>query len=297
MSTQHFVLRVCIAAFVVGPSVAAAQSKPTEKPVAPGVAAPRGVPTTRVALPTTPPQPGTAGTQGSPPPPPPKYWATASPAQGNSHTRITLTHSLGFPERRVNLNPPPGFGWPGFAYVSNWTATSAVVQLRYMPGVPQYSGTIDVELELNGTNVIHIPFTWVPQLETKEMTLLYTFLDQSTFPNSDTHLTGPGAQQNYNQVTYEFNGLFGGKGDDEIFRNVHLSPGWSVVSARVEAQATSGHANATLVDSRPGSNSPYVKVHWWADPFSSLRYFVYVTVKGPEGGEPCPAPACPHHQP
>jgi len=44
-----------------------------------------------------------------------------------------------------------------------------------------------------------------------------------------------------------------------------------------------GNANASVSDSRIGTNSPYVKVHWWMDTFSSVDYNVSVNIKGPTG--------------
>lgn len=239
--------------------------------------------------------------------PTPPHWATASVLQGNDRTPIVITHNLGWPQRECNFNPPPtgGYGWPGKPYVSSWTATSALVQLRYMPGVPQFNGTIEILPPPGQSEVIRIPFTWMPRYETQVMTLEETYLNSLTntgpslpgspeLPESlkhlvattDSHVSGPGLQLNVSYIQYDFFGLFGDKGDDEFFTQLHLAPNWTVESVEISPRVWLGKGNATIVDSRVGTDSPYVKVHWWADLQSSLTYSIKIKVRGPEGGRP-----------
>ena len=70
----------------------------------------------------------------------------------------------------------------------------------------------------------------------------------------------------------------GFRGDDEYFLNRKLRNGWVVDSIDF------AQGGARLEESRVGTDSPYVKVHWWCDaPWQSTTYTVKIFVKGPKG--------------
>jgi len=96
--------------------------------------------------------------------------------------------------------------------------------------------------------------------------------------------------------------MFGNSKNDEYYRNTTLRNGWVVDSAYlahvdwqlpmvngrltpVEVVGPSGTANANsyIIDSRPGTASPYVKVHWWYDAGNSTGYALRVVIRGPKG--------------
>ncbi|HEX7552372.1 MAG TPA: hypothetical protein VF378_02370, partial [Geothrix sp.] len=92
--------------------------------------------------------------------------------------------------------------------------------------------------------------------------------------------------------------FFGGKGDDEFYRTQRLANGWMVVDARIfdswgnpGARADLGAGEATIAEFRPGTNSPFVKVHWWRDPGALLEYKIQVTVQRPKN-LPCADGKC-----
>ena len=82
---------------------------------------------------------------------------------------------------------------------------------------------------------------------------------------------------------------FGKRGDDEFYLNTNLINGWTVSSAYLDgtkgvlAPDVSGSADTYVSEFRPGTASPYVKVHWWRDGFSSLLYRLNVVIIGPKG--------------
>jgi hypothetical protein len=70
----------------------------------------------------------------------------------------------------------------------------------------------------------------------------------------------------------------GHKDDDEFFLNRKLRNGWVVESIDFNAD------RARLDGSRIGTDSPYLKIHWWCDaPWQMASYTVMITVKGPKG--------------
>jgi hypothetical protein len=134
---------------------------------------------------------------------------------------------------------------------------------------------------------VRIPFTYVPTIETKIIELHSTWLNQSQWPTSDTHLSGPGTQEQVSDtIRYEW-ALLGGKGDDRLFEGVRLDTGWTVVAVSLNANVKSGKAGASIVESRVGTDMPYLKVHWWGELLSKLDYSVRITVQGPEGTAAC----------
>jgi hypothetical protein len=77
--------------------------------------------------------------------------------------------------------------------------------------------------------------------------------------------------------------FFGHKGDDGFYLTKQLKNGWVVDSVNFAITSKGGNSNANLEASRIGTSSPFVQVHWWMDPFSSIAYIVQITIKGPTG--------------
>ena len=84
--------------------------------------------------------------------------------------------------------------------------------------------------------------------------------------------------------------LFGAKDYDEFFQARQLRNGWTVrevVLQPHEVVATTifgAHGAVDVAEWRPGSSSPYVKLHWWVDGLSVLRYRTpAVIIAGPKG--------------
>ena len=224
-----------------------------------------------------------------PPPPPPSVVFSVSPTHGTPGTRVLITYPFGSQTQALlYVDNRPGPLWAAMRVISV-TPTGALAEVPFFAGSPAFDGFLQVNGSCGTTPNCHetrTPFHYEPRIEQKTLTLANTQLDQSAFPQADSHLTGPGAQ-NIGYVQYEFSGLLGGKGDDVFFNNIHLGAGWTVVSASVSPRAWIGHGGANLVEYRPGTDMPYVKVHWWADLLSTLSYSVNVVVQGPAGGRAC----------
>jgi hypothetical protein len=95
---------------------------------------------------------------------------------------------------------------------------------------------------------------------------------------------------------------FGDKGYDEFFMTRQLAPGFSVVSAEVTVinvyvcglgcvrlsgtdPQSAGYAGAYVLETG-GSTRPYLKVHTWQNPLTSLDYTIKVLLRGPRGVQP-----------
>jgi hypothetical protein len=110
--------------------------------------------------------------------------------------------------------------------------------------------------------------------------------------------TGPDTQVNANDLDcsvpsriahFGWNDIWGHKAEDRFYLTTALKNGWIVDSVAVVLQPcddviySCNGVGAYVVDSRVGTNSPYVDVHWWMDAFKGLGYQVVVNVKGPVG--------------
>jgi hypothetical protein len=96
-----------------------------------------------------------------------------------------------------------------------------------------------------------------------------------------------------------FTGAASFAGNDEFIPSKRLQNGWSVVQVELRQPtcAAAGFScalgfrsnGASVVASRPGSDSPYVKVRWWMDRVfpivgsNSLSCNVAITITGPKG--------------
>jgi len=83
--------------------------------------------------------------------------------------------------------------------------------------------------------------------------------------------------------SFGFSAYFGHRDDDELFSTMALKNGWIVDSVIFRVPYAHGNSNAYVTESRIGTNSPYVKVHWWIEAFSSIEYKIAVNIKGPGG--------------
>jgi hypothetical protein len=89
-------------------------------------------------------------------------------------------------------------------------------------------------------------------------------------------------------VHHATTGFSGYKGNDTFYMTKALKNGWRVHSALVQTiefrgGAFPGSSNAYLTESRVGSNSPFISVRTWQEPFTSLYYTIQVTIIGPKG--------------
>ncbi len=104
----------------------------------------------------------------------------------------------------------------------------------------------------------------------------YVFTKKS---NPDSFSLVPSAAAGFFLNGYHYAGwLLGHSGDDLYFLNRKLRNGWVVESIDFTQE------NARLVESRIGTDSPYMKIHWWCDaPLKTATYTVKIYVRGPKG--------------
>lgn len=84
--------------------------------------------------------------------------------------------------------------------------------------------------------------------------------------------------------------VWGGKRDEIFLRDVQLKNNWVVKDILFQTYIYSPlpvpnpiKAEATIVESRIGSSSLYLKVHWWDEPNWALAYLFTYLIEGPKG--------------
>ena len=215
--------------------------------------------------------------------------AGSNPPQTVAKPTITsLSVSEGQPGDPVLINGS-GFGSspgevhfivnPGMdlkASADYWSDAQVVATVPSAEKILSYGGYVYVQRGTDKSGVVSFKFNPALQLMTLGITA-----DKRIKSPYDT--TGIGAFCGC--IAHEGAGdLFGHKDDDEFFSNTTLKNGWVVDSVNFGIHGSIfGNANASVSDSRIGTNSPYVKVHWWMDTFSSVDYNVSVNIKGPTG--------------
>jgi len=73
---------------------------------------------------------------------------------------------------------------------------------------------------------------------------------------------------------------------ETYFEDKELENTWVVDSSSLEVHGTGGHGANILERPVPGSRSPKIKIEYWADGFSSVRFSACIAVKGPKGLRP-----------
>jgi hypothetical protein len=169
-----------------------------------------------------------------------------------------------------------------------WTDTSVLVRVPDATGIPApYKGQLSLERS-GGPQASSASFEFLPMTETR---ILAPQLGQFAIDNPgevSTNVCHPGCAYGFDIGLL----FFGHRGSDSYFRNVTLKNGWTVAMVTlVHANGqrfdsgvwTENSADASLVESHAGTSSPYVKVGWWHDAFSSVAYWPRIVIQGPKG--------------
>jgi len=77
--------------------------------------------------------------------------------------------------------------------------------------------------------------------------------------------------------------FIGKKNNDEFFLSKTVKNGWIVDSTDVRPTYIYGTSGAYNWGDRVGTNSPYINVRWWHNPFSVIGYTFTITIVGPKG--------------
>jgi hypothetical protein len=182
-------------------------------------------------------------------------------------------------------------GFSGFGSSGCFNCGFAEVQVPAITGVAQaYDG--QVYIARSGQKSAPVPFHFSPTIDLAQLA------PQCNEPDSQINTNDFGCPFKGGGVIIPYtpnpseammvvhNGLedLGGhKAEDRFYLLTILKNGWVVDSVAIVAHTNGNGANAYVVDSRVGTNSPYVDVHWWTDAMSLVEYNVVVNIKGPKG--------------
>jgi hypothetical protein len=210
-----------------------------------------------------------------------------SVAQGDPGTPVMITGS-GFLEVPGEVHFIIANGADLVAPITIWSGGQVLTEVpTYKNGVPAYNGYVYLKSS-NGAKTGMQPFRFIPVMETAVL----------GFP--------PGSSSGaYNQLAHLYDSHapdldwgtmihttyllpWGLKGDDEFYLQTRLKNGWTVESAMPISDGhpgpyTSGSAGAYITEARFGTDSPYIKMHWWLDANSYVSYHLQIVIKGPKG--------------
>ena len=80
----------------------------------------------------------------------------------------------------------------------------------------------------------------------------------------------------------------GDKGNDVFFANKHLLNGWKVAKAEIQPSDpwcwwSPNSGGAYVAESRVGTDSPYLNVRVWLEPYCTIHYTPTILITGPKG--------------
>ena len=225
----------------------------------------------------------------------PPLLAALSTSEGDPGTPVTLSGSdFGDALGEVHFIVANGRDvvLPAATY---WSATQIVAEVPYADGIPAYDGHVYVK-RADGSKSALRPFRFLPLYDVTEISQSSRdwFLAPSIV-NIDSDRSASTGQPHHTGAMF-----WGFTGNDKFYLNTQLRNGWVASGARLAGvySARPGYSGAYLVDSRPGTTSPYVEVRWWVDAAvgiggsNEVSYSVRVEVKRPKN-LPCAASPCP----
>jgi hypothetical protein len=182
------------------------------------------------------------------------------------------------------------------AGVAFWSAGQVLTSMPMTDGIPAFGGYVYLQRP-DGQKSALRPFRFTPLYD---VAVIGFPLTAQGYPFdsiiSEGYSKDTGTVDHFGDVFW--GAFFGGKGDEEFYRTQRMANGWVVVDARLldiwgnpGARASVGTGEATIAEFRPGTNSPFVKVHWWRDPNSYVHYKIQVTVQRPKN-LPCADGKC-----
>ena len=214
---------------------------------------------------------------GSGPPPqkvmPNPAIASMSVTQGQPGDPVMITGSAfsnDGGEVHFIINP----GKDVLARVDFWSDTQLFLTVPDASGILGFNGQAYMVRGSDKVKSNLVPFRFNPGLEPRQITgtgdraLAWPFVEDSSATT-------------IKHVSYSF--FWGHKGDDVFFLSTKLKNGWVVDSASVSPSCSKSGVGAYVGELRPGTDSPYLKVHWWINPMGCLYYGFGVVVIGPKG--------------
>jgi hypothetical protein len=164
------------------------------------------------------------------------------------------------------------------ATIMHWSDTQIYLSVPDTTGVAAMPGMLYVQRGAQQSNLV--PFKFLPTLISYTLGWSDTDMDLADFQS-------PFASGMADHLpNWPFIGL---KGDDHFYKTLQLKNGWVVDTAYVEhiyikeSMGSPNRADAYVTEYRPGTASPYLKVHWWAEPMNEIGYVPRVVIVGPKG--------------
>jgi hypothetical protein len=167
---------------------------------------------------------------------------------------------------------------------ATWTDSQIIISVPDADGHADFNGFVYVTPK-NGTKSAFVPFHFVAAIEYRTLAL-----------TNDAQVRGdvapvPAGSACHEKGTdpYDFWASFSGhRGDDEYFLTTRLKNGWVVDAATLDdgkggAIGIAGSGNASITEMRAGTDSPYLKVHWWFDGGSYIMFCPEIIIRGPKG--------------
>jgi len=220
-----------------------------------------------------------SGASNSAPAPAPQI-SSLSIKQGQPRDAVLITGSgFGANQGQVHfiINPQMDKS----ASVDYWSDTQI---LTYVPDASGIRGFPAGQLYLQtagGQKTALNPFQFNPTLDFAQI--------QPAWNEPDMQLDHRGLT-NEQYIPFEHSADYLWLSSDDIFYpTTILKNGWVVDSAWVVIQFQStgliigGNSNAYAADYRAATPALYLKVHWWTDPVSTIRYTPILRIKGPVG--------------
>jgi hypothetical protein len=220
-----------------------------------------------------------------PPPPPPQVSGTdvtqALPRQ------LMLIRGSGFGTQGGSVFYAVNPGMEQAGAVEAWSDTLIGVRVPDSTGIGPFNGSITVVRAPDNQRSNSVGFGFVPELEVRQIV-----------DTRDAVIGQPGTLGDHH-IFHGWNSFWdmfaGQKNDDVLMPTSRLVNGWKTEWSRVYPITTYGAAgDAYATDSRPNSDMPFTRVHWWHDPFVELNYQYVVQIRGPRGmpdGVACAKPA------
>jgi hypothetical protein len=160
--------------------------------------------------------------------------------------------------------------------IQAWSDTVIGVRVPDATGIGAFGGSIIVVRANDSQRSNGAAFTFVPETEVRQI--------RKTF---DGTIGQPGNLSHGEAVFhgwYNFWDSFkGAKNDDVLMPTSRLGNGWTVDSAQIFTYRNGQSGDAYVTDSRPGTDVPYMRVHWWREPFTEITYQFAVQIRGPRG--------------
>lgn len=164
------------------------------------------------------------------------------------------------------------------APVTGWNDTQIFAAVPDASGIQGFNGQVYVKRGTAASK--YVAFRFNPTMELRTLTMS----NDRSMVSADPYGLSIGIVQRA-----DAGNIFGSKGDDQFFVVTTLANGWTVNRAYLTGYVedtpvwTYGSANAYISESRQGTDSPYLKVHWWRDGWSNVIYKPHVVIIGPKG--------------